>query len=376
MLLGNFQSLDVYQVDNSNFKRIGILDQLISVDWKKYFTKYGDATIKVIPTKQNIRLLKKGNILSPGSKNAIRIDTVEIVEDKGQYSLQVKGLTLEKLLSTRVVSDIFVPTEHGLNAPELVSTLVDISLGAMAGVKRGLRFFETSDFIPSIGVGPYYKRQSKGNLYDIAEEYCNITPNMGYEIQFIPNEQKLVFQILEGVDHTSSSSSPVIFSNNLDNLFSFDYYTSDRDYKNYAYVYGEATDSGRTKIEVGDDKSGYERYEHFIDARDLQSETEDGHTIPEDEYEEMLRKRGQKKLSELQVVETVSGKLNVNNSTFTYGVDYNIGDKVTVVDENIGIQVDAIVTGIQEKYSNTYSSELIVGYEMPTVSGKIKTLYG
>ena len=65
MLLGNFQSLDVYQVDNSNFKRIGILDQLISVDWKKYFTKYGNATLKVIPTKQNIRLLKKGNILSP-----------------------------------------------------------------------------------------------------------------------------------------------------------------------------------------------------------------------------------------------------------------------------------------------------------------------
>lgn len=373
MLLGNFQSLNAYQVDNSNFKQIGVLDQLISVDWKKYFNKYGDATIKVIPTKQNIELLKKGIILSPGSKNAIRIDTVEIVEDKGQFSLQVKGQTLEKLLSTRVSSD-FVATSGGIDAPEMVATLVNSNLGPVAGLKRGIRHLEVSENIPSIG--PNYKRQSKGNLYDIVEEYCNITPSMGYEIQFIPSEQKLLFQILQGVDHSSTSNSPVIFSNSLDNLFSFDYYTSDRDYKNYAYVYGEVTESGRTMVEVGNYVlSGYERYEHFVDARDLQSETDDGHVIPEEEYEAMLYKRGQKKLSELEVVETISGKLNVNNSTFIYGVDYTIGDKVTVIDENIGIQVDAIVMGVHEKYSTTYSSELIVGYEMPTVSEKIKILY-
>ena len=374
MLLGNFQSLYVYRLDNTHFELIGVIDDLISVDWKKYFNKYGDATIKVIPTKQNMELLKKGNILSPGSKNAIRIDTAEIVEDKGQYSLQVKGLTLEKILSTRVTSD-FVAVEGGVDAPEMVVTLVNINLGPMAGIKRGIRHFEVSEDIPTIG--PLYKRQSKGNLYDIVEEYCNLTPAMGYEIQFVPGEQKLLFQILQGTDHSASSNSPVIFSNSLDNLFSFDYYTSDRDYKNYAYVYGELKDSGRTKVEVGDyTLSGYERYEHFVDARDLQSETDDGHVIPDEEYEAMLYKRGQKKLSELQVVETISGKLNVDNSTFVYGVDYGIGDKVTIVDEAIGIQVDAIVIGVQEKYSTTYSSELIVGYEMPTVSEKIKTIYG
>ena len=374
MLLGNFQSLYVYRLDNTHFELTGVIDDLISVDWKKYFTKYGDATIKVIPTKQNIELLKKGNILSPGSKNAIRIDTVEIVEDKGQYSLQVKGLTLEKILSTRVTSD-FIAAESGIDAPEMVFTLVNSNLGPGAGIKRGIRHLEVSEDVPTIG--PLYKRQSKGNLYDIVEEYCKITPFMGYEVQFVPSEQKLLFQILQGTDHSSSSNSPVIFSNSLDNLFSFDYYTSDRDYKNYAYVYGELKDSGRTKVEVGDyTLSGYERYEHFVDARDLQSETDDGHVIPDEEYEAMLYKRGQKKLSELQVVETISGKLNIDNSTFVYGVDYAIGDKVTIVDENIGVQVDAIVTGIQEKYSTTYSSELIVGYEMPTVSEKIKTIYG
>lgn len=265
--------------------------------------------------------------------------------------------------------------DSGIDAPEMVSTLVNSNLGPVAGIKRGIRYFEVSEDIPIIG--PLYKRQSKGNLYDIVEEYCNLTPMMGYEVQFIPSDKKLLFQILQGTDHSSTSNSPVIFSNSLDNLFSFDYYTSDRDYKNYAYVYGESTDSGRTMVEVGDyTLSGYERYEHFVDARDLQSETDDGHVIPEEEYRAMLYKRGQKKLSELQTVETVSGKLNVNNSTFTYGVDYAMGDKVTIVDENIGVQVDAIVTGIQEKYSTTYSSELIVGYEMPTVSEKIKTIYG
>lgn len=371
MLLGNFQALNVYQLDNSHFEQVGIIEELISVDWKKYFDKYGEATIKVFPTSHNIQLLKKGIVLSPNSKNAIRIDTVEIVEDKGQLSLQIKGLTLEKLLSMRMCND-FVAND--LDAPEMVAALVDGNLGIMAGT-RAINYFEVSGDIPSIG--PTYKRQSKGPLYDIVEDYCKITPTMGYEVQFLPAEQKLLFQIMEGADHSASSNSPVIFSNSLENLLSFDYYTSNRDYKNYAYVFGEATESGRTLVEVGDSSlSGYDRYEYFVDARDLQSETDTGGTISPEEYRAMLTKRGNEKLSECKEIETISGKLNVDNSTFKYGVDYLMGDKVTVMDENIGIQVDAQIIGIQEKYSSTVTSELIVGYELPTVSEKIKNLYG
>ena len=366
--------LNAYQVDNSDFKQVGVVDQLISVDWKKNFSKYGEATIKVIPTKQNIALLKKGVILSPNSKNAIKVDTVEISEDKGNLSLQIKGLSLEKLLTTRVSGEWYW-RDGGIDAPEIITTLVNSQLGPSAGQTRGLRHLVVSDDIPSIG--PNYERQGKGGLYDIVEDYCNMTPTMGYEIQFLPDEQKLLFQVLEGIDHSATSNSPVIFSNSLENLLSFDYYTSSRGFKNYAYVFGELTELGRTVVHVGDTSlSGYDRYEYFVDARDLQSETDTGSTLTPEEYQALLIKRGNEKLSECKEVETVSGKLNVNNSTFTYGVDYKLGDKVTVVDENIGVQVDAQIIGLQERYTSTYTSELIVGYEMPTVSEKIKTLYG
>lgn len=372
MLLGNFQSLYAYKLDNTHFELIGVIDDLISVDWKKYFAKYGEATIKLTPTKNNIALLKKGVVLSPSSKNAIIVDTVEIVIDNGQIALQVKGLTLEKILSRRIIAETFIA--NNLDAPEMLTQLMMGNLGVLAGTKRYFPYFEISEDVPNIGP-TNFERQISDNLYDIATEYCEVTPTMGYEVQFIPAEQKLFFQIFEGADHSDESNSPVIFSNNLENLISLDYYTSNRDFKNLAYVFGEASESGRVIELVGDaNLQGYERFEHYVDARDLQSE--DGETtIPMSDYRRMLDKRGKEKLAELQEVETVAGKLDVNNSTFKYGVDYTIGDKVTVMDQDIGIKVNAQIIGVQEKYSTTQTSELIVGYELPTVSEKIKTLY-
>lgn len=374
MLLGNLQAFDVYQVNNTNFQRIGNVDDLVSVKWQKYFNKYVEVVIKANPTEHNISLLKKGNILCPNSKNAAIIDVVEIEQNGSTFSLVVKGLTLESLLRMRVHGDYYW---NSVDAPELVTILVRSNFVLPNVSALRVPYFYYSEDIPEIGEVYSQKILAKNNVYDTIKKFADITDTMGFEVQFIPSEQKILFQVLQGVDHTIASDYPVIFSDEFENIISLDFYTSKRDYKNLAYVAGEGEGTNRKVVIVGDASlTGYDRIEHFVDARDLQSGDDSGSTMTEEEYRELLRQRGREKLSELQEIKTVSGKLNVNNTVFTYGVDYNLGDKVTVINEAMGVQVDAQIYGVEESISNTYEASLIVGYGVPTLSEKLKNIYG
>ena len=61
----------------------------------------------------------------------------------------------------------------------------------------------------------------------------------------------------------------------------------------------------------------------------------------------MLIVRGNAKLKENIIEETYVATINQSNSQFAYGVDYNLGDLVTIRDSSIGVTLDARVTQIQ-----------------------------
>ena len=384
MLLGNLEKVFVYQLDNQNFTLLGIIDDVISVNWAKHYNKYSDVYLSVIPSERNLDLLQKGRVLWIGGDNAARIDIVEKDEDNGKITLQVKGQTLEKLLTQRILHVQLISQNRYIS--QVIASMVQYSCITPAKLspdetaeqtaKSIIPFLENMENIPNIG------RQIndilwRGALYEKVKAYADSEENVGFEILFKPDLQKLIFQVYEGQDHTITSNSPVVFTDKMEAILSLEYYNSIRDYKNIAYVFGEGEGQYRRWNKAGDDTStGFDRYEDFIDARDIQSEVEEGQTIPDEEYMEMLRNRGLEKLAEQKEVKTISGKLDVENSVYKYGVDYKIGDKITVINSNLGIQIDAQVTGIQESVGNSYSTELIVGYDIRTLAEKMKTLYG
>ena len=77
MLLGNLEKVFVYQLDNQNFTLLGVIDDVISVNWAKHYNKYSDVYLSVIPSERNLDLLQKGRVLWIGGDNAARIDIVE-----------------------------------------------------------------------------------------------------------------------------------------------------------------------------------------------------------------------------------------------------------------------------------------------------------
>ncbi|MBQ2347497.1 MAG: hypothetical protein II388_03890, partial [Clostridia bacterium] len=92
-------------------------------------------------------------------------------------------------------------------------------------------------------------------------------------------------------------------------------------------------------------KSDLDLREMWIDARNESTTTDDGE-IPEAEYRQMLAQEASKEIALARETTEFSGEL-LDNNLYTYGTDYNLGDKVSVKNE-FGITGSAIVSEIIE----------------------------
>ena len=57
---------------------------------------------------------------------------------------------------------------------------------------------------------------------------------------------------------------------------------------------------------------------------------------------------------------------------YFYGVDYSKGDKVIVQDADLGIQVIATISEVNENFDDEYELLITFGYTYPTLIQKIK----
>lgn len=146
---------------------------------------------------------------------------------------------------------------------------------------------------------------------------------------------------------------PIIFSQQLSNIERTDYERKVEGYKNVAYVAGEGEEENRKWYEVEINQNieqkvltGWGRKELWIDARDIQSEDEEGTKLTDKEYEALIAQRANEKASENTVQETYEATKTENDKRYQYGVDYLKGDWVTVEDRNLNIVVDAQITEV------------------------------
>lgn len=92
-------------------------------------------------------------------------------------------------------------------------------------------------------------------------------------------------------------------------------------------------------------------------------------------YVDKLKQRGKEKLTENQVIESVEASIRtVGNVQYEFGIDYYIGDIITLVDENLGVQVDALITGFEVDVTSDAGSEIYLtfGYGQPSLLQAIK----
>lgn len=146
--------------------------------------------------------------------------------------------------------------------------------------------------------------------------------------------------------------SPVVFSQSLSNIANTDYTVDRSKLKNTVYIAGEGegTDRKWYNIDVNSDitfgeRKGWNRKELWVDARDIQSE-QDNKTLTDAEYEELMKQRADEKAKDNNLSEEYTATVTDTAKQYTYKKDYNIGDFVTIADEELGMEIDAQITNV------------------------------
>lgn len=225
--------------------------------------------------------------------------------------------------------------------------------------------------------GPSVSWQSR--YKNLAEELTEIGQYSGLGWNVVPDidRKKYVFTALEGRDLTVNQSvlPPAIFSPEFGTLGQLQYTESELNYRNHAVVGGQGEGVDRRIVEVGD-SAGFDRYELFVDARDIdeatQSENADPTPRPEGDIVADLVNRGRQKLKEHDQELYMEGQV-LTKSRLVYERDYDLGDLVTLQNREWGVTMDARITEVKEIYEpGGFQLEVTFGNSQPNLISKIK----
>lgn len=348
--------LYVWKLENGTFTRIAVIDDATSVIWIKRFYAVGEFELYIRASAQMLNLFQGDIFLTRDDRNiAMYVEKIQLNtdEENGDY-MTISGHSAEVILTWRIIQRI-VYSSTTTTAEYIIRDLIQRQLIPSSGVTN-------PNAIVWLSLGPNNGWQDKvthqytgKNLFEIIQDLC---VTYGYGIEFAWTGSGFQINLYKGTDRSfDQTENPyVVFSPEFENLGNTEYIYDTTNYANAVIVGGEGEGSDRTYVTVNPEGiTGFQRRVIYIDAR--QSSSED---LTASQYEAMLAQQGKEELEQRKITTSFNGDiLNYNN--YTYGVDYNLGDKVSVINE-YGIRGNTTITEITEVEDET-------GYRLiPTLS--------
>lgn len=348
--------MNIHVLDKS-FIAVGIIDSYSSVIWRPAYYGIGDFELYVNATQQIVELLKKdyylvrdididvdndGNI-SYYNVMIIKNFKLETSIDNGDH-YTVTGRELKFILNKRIVwkqTNLKGTVENGIR--KLIK-------------ENAIEPYDQRRIIPNLMLGAAseltetVEKQITGTKLDVAvEELCTVY-NYGWDI-YIYNGN-MVFIVYKGTDRSyyQTEHPYVVFSDNFDNITNSQYELNTESYANMALIAGEGEGNQRITATVDGGMTGLDRYEMYVDARDISQNKDTENEISMEDYQILLIERGKERIAELAVTEGFSGE--VTDVNFTYGTDYFLGDIVTVINK-YGISKNTMVLSVIESLDDT-----------------------
>lgn len=333
-------------ISDADFRGIGIIDNASSVIWTKRYYERGDFEIYIRAGAGAAALLQEGHFITRPDDDAIGIiEGIRIttsIED-GDYIIAT-GIMLDGITARRVINKRTVVSG---TVEKCIRTLITNNCIDA----RPFPNFRLDENL--VGITDAHRAQYTGtNLYTAITDVCK-SYGIGNRV-VLGDDGAFVYQLYRGIDRSENQTvNPhVTFSAEFDNLANTEYMQDMAALKNFAYVAGEGEGSARKIATISNGApSGYNLREVWVDARD--ASTNEGE-ISESEYMQQLQTRGIESMAETQDSEAFTGEI-VNAYTYVYGVDYALGDIVTIKDE-YGHSVDSrIVEVIEAEDANGHS---------------------
>lgn len=342
-----------------SFQLLGEIDDYESLQFSRCFQRPGEFELHINLNKNLTETLVEDNwiYLTPKKVGVIRHREVN---RENAEQLMIKGYTLKGLLTRRIT----VPPIG--KAYDKIRGNVETVLKHYVE-QNAVNPVDSSRIIPNLVIaenlfrGPVIEWQSRyKNLADELEK-ISFSYGFGWDVFLDLEKQKMVFEVIpsRNVTVSQSESPPVIFSVDFDNIKSHVFTDSVMNFKNVAYVGGQGEGENRAIVEVGTNESGLRRIETFVDARDVEDDSQ-------------LQVRGNEKLKEFQKITSFESEI-LTHGPFIYEKDWDLGDIVTIQDKKLGLTLDTPIPEVKEIYEPSgFKLEVTFGNTMPTLTDKIK----
>src|SRR5699024_2507440 len=331
-----------------------------SLMFERSYHNIGEFEIHINRYMQGAEHFVRGNVISIG-KNGYKggiIHTQEIELDelgRETETFIVKGESLDSIMSRRITIPPAGKSHDRItaSAEEVMKHYVQANFINATDTDRILERFKVADIR---GLGEKITWESR--YRNIANELNDISvrTNVGWGVYVDFETRMFVFDVFQAKDLTKGNdegNSPVFFSPEFDSIKSQRFIDSEADYKNVAYVGGQGEGVERRVVQLNEDV-GWERYEEFVDARDIGDKDEEtDEELTEDELDQLQEKRGTEKLSDLGRLLSLEAEIITpiaNRYTFQYERDYDLGDKVEVYNRSRGLTMEAPIVKVTEIY--------------------------
>ena len=339
---------------NKDREPVGDIDDAISVIWDKHYREEGYVEIYAAVTLRTVELLREGYYITRADDPCVaRIYSIYTnTNEEGVDVIVASAKFAHGLLKQRLVWN---RTRIYGNVEQVVRSLIIdncMSPTDAQGNAMRERIIEELEMADAHGLADRMNatQVSYKNLLEYVLEIC-ATFHYGVRAIMKAGEKQIAIDIYEGTDRSYRQTAQpyVVFSQEHENLLGFSYKYDTSTTANVALVGGEGEGAERVLASVGT-ASGLDRFEVFVDAKDISSTIEgtdggEGTTYTREEYEAMLEERGL--LSMAPASESFDASVDLSRS-YEYRKDFDVGDIVTIHDLRTGAYVNVRLMSVLE----------------------------
>ena len=329
-----------------------ICDDFSSLLWDVKYYECGQFEIYIAASARNVSIFQIGKIVGRDDDKThygiIEAVQLETDAEDGDY-LTVTGRFLMSILSRRIICPTLSFTTKTSYGDMICRAIRENCLSPGNRLIPGLELGSVS--------GACWKRMatlqiSYANLMEWIYTICDTVGGTA-NIRLMETDAGSGLYVMRlelsmGTDRsvTQNENARLIFSDAYSNLLSFSYASDESVQKNFAYIFGtgEGADRTRATCYSGSEPAQLDRYEVYVDAKDIsaESETEDGEkkTLTIAEYGALLQERGAETL--VPVSAAVESEIVTDDKQYRYGMDYFVGDYVTVEHKRFGLRQSRI----------------------------------
>lgn len=359
--------IDYVEIRNTNTELIGIIDTANSIIWHAVYFGVGDFEIYTQATPQALEILKINNYVTrPYEIEVGVIERVQIVNDvQGGKMIAAAGRFAKSILDRRIIYRLSGTVNRATILRGKVETNVrnlvnNNAINCSFDSKRNISILElgAAADIPAVIVDENGEAAEKQVSYDNLLEYTDtVLAEYGLSSTVIldAERKKLQYIVYAGIDRSVDNiidASPVVFSQEFDNLISSEYLHNTQLEKNTALIGGEGEGTARFYALLAGNEKDLNRREMFVDASSIsktyKDDNETEHTYTNAEYSAVLKAKGKQELAPLKTEEHFTGEIDALNGNYVYNRDFYLGDIITVQDNEINKYTNARVTEVTE----------------------------